>query len=123
MCGEAPNQTRLPVPIHILPTSWPERSFRGVTWEQTMNRAAILGFYFLSFGLLTPNGQSAVQPTAATSADSSAKQGQRSAPASQQSPQAQRPEATQPASVTVVQPSNLPAQAKHTTKHSTLHKK
>ena len=123
MCGEAPNQTRLPVPIHILPTSWPERSFRGVTWEQTMNRAAILGFYFLSFGLLTPNGQSAGQPTAATSADSSAKQGQSSASASQQAPPAQRPESTQPASATVGQTSNPPAQAKPSPKQSKHHKK
>src|SRR5258708_2011595 len=88
-----------------------------------MNRAAILGFYFLSFGLLTPNGQSAGQPTAATSADSSAKQGQSSASASQQAPPAQRPESTQPASATVGQTSNPPAQAKPSPKQSKHHKK
>src|SRR5229473_1359539 len=122
MCGKAPNQTRLPVPIHILPTSWPERSFRGVTWEQTMSRAAILGFYFLSFGLLTPNGQSAGQPTAATSADSSAKQGQSSASASQQAP-AQSSEPAQPASASAGQTSNPPAQAKPSPKQPKHHKK
>src|SRR5713226_8634442 len=122
MCGEAPNQTRLPVPIHILPTSWPERSFRGVTWEQTMNRAAILGFYFLSFGLLTPNVQSARQPTAATSADSPAQQSQSSASASQQAP-AQSSEPAQPASASAGQTSNPPAQAKPSPKQSKHHKK
>ncbi len=123
MCGKAPNQTRLPVPIHILPTSWPERSFRGVTWEQTMSRAAILGFYFLSFGLLTPNGQSAGQPPAATSAESSAQQSQSGASASQQAPPAQRSESTQPASAPAGQTSNPPAQAKPSPKQSKHRKK
>src|SRR5260370_546896 len=122
MCGNAPSQTRLPVPIHILPTSWPERSFRGVTWEQTMNRAAILGFYFLSFGLLAPNGESDGQPTAAKAADSSAQQSQSSASASQQAP-AQSSEPVQPASASAGQTSNPPAQAKPSPKQSKHHKK
>jgi len=87
-----------------------------------MNRAAILGFYFLSFGLLTPNGQSAGQPTAATSADSSSQQSQSSASASQQAP-AQSSEPAQPASASAGRTSNPPAQAKPSPKQPKHHKK
>src|SRR5258708_11171149 len=87
-----------------------------------MNQAAILGFYFLSLGLLATNGQSAGQPTAAMSADSSAQQSQSSASAAQQAP-AQSSEPVQPASAPVGQTSDPAAQAKPSPKQSKHHKR
>jgi hypothetical protein len=88
-----------------------------------MNLATILGFYLLSLGLLTPSGQNAAQPPAATSADSSAQQSQSSASASQQAPPGQSSEPAQPASAPAGQTSNPPAQAKPSPKPAKHHKK
>lgn len=100
-----------------------------------MNLAAILGFYLLSLGCLSPGwlplagrgfvAQRAEQPPAVISSDSSTQQSQDSVSVSQpQAPQSQSPEATQPLPSPTSQTPNPPGPAKPPlTKPHRRHKK